>query len=333
MRVKLKNLLFILGIFISLSGVSLASNVYTYPPSYLPPYYAVALSYEVIMPALNEVNYIRRLMGLPDVVLSEEYTRRAQHGAVLLDILNTLTHTPSKPTDMNPEFYALAYDATTHSNLATRQQIMGGQTFGAISLIQSIRDYMNDSDAYNISELGHRRWLMNPRMKYTGFGLSTRRGYASMYVIEEFRKGNGKSRILTKKEYDQYLQWMKWPVNYEFVTWPVNMNLHPLMYFDAETAWCVVLNHDVFDKCNINSVNVSLIRLRDGGTWRFSSKQSDGYFRISGGSIAYDECIIFRPMNVGGYGHHETWRVQINGLKRKNSQGMWGITYDVTFTM
>ena len=328
MRVKLKNFLFILGIFISSSGVSFASNVYVYPPSYMPPYYAGTLRYEVIMPALNELNYIRRLMGLPDVVLSEEYTRRAQHGAVLLDILNTLTHTPSKPTDMNPEFYALAYDATTHGNLATRQQIMRGNAYGAISLIQSIRDYMNDSDAYNISELGHRRWLMNPRMRYTGFGLSTRRGYASMYVIEEF----GKSGKLTKSEYNQYLQWMKWPVNYEFVTWPVNMNLHPLVYFDAETAWCVVLNKDVFDKCNINSVQVKLIRLRDGGTWRFSSKQSDGYFGISDGSIAYDECIIFRPMNVGGYGHYERWRVEVSGLKRKNKKGKWAITYDVTFT-
>ena len=329
MNVKLKKFLLILLFVILSSGVCHAAYLYNYPPSYMPPYYAGVLSYEVIAPALNELNYIRRLMGLPDVLLSDEYTMKAQHGVVLLDIIDTLTHTPSKPTDMSPEFYALAYDATTHSNLSLRQGTRNGMSYGAVSFIQSLHDYMSDSDSYNISELGHRRWIMNPRLRYTGFGLSARRGYASMYVIEEFKKG-GK---LTKSEYEQYLKWIKWPVNYDFVTWPVNRNLHPLRYFDPQTAWCIVLNSGVFEKCDINSVKVTLIRLRDGGTWRFDNKQSDGYFGISGGEIAYDECIIFRPMNVTGYGHNETWRVDVSGLKRKNAKGKRGIVYDVTFTM
>ena len=168
---------------------------------------------------------------------------------------------------------------------------------------------------------------MNPRLKYIGFGLSTRLGYASAYVIEEF----GKSGTLTRSEYNQYLQWLKWPVSYEFISWPVNRNLHPLKYFASETAWSVTLNSEIFDECKSDSVRVKLTRFRDGKTWIFSKYQTDGYFNIDTSNIAYDQCIIFRPMNVSGYGHNETWRVDIDGLTRKNHKGAVSITYNVTF--
>lgn len=332
LKVKLNNILFVLLVIIlSSSYVSCAydnDDVYNSAPSYKPPYYAGTVKYDVLVSALNEVNQIRRLIGLNDVSLNNEYTRRAQHGAVLLDVIDTLTHTPGKPSDMNQEFYSLAYDATTHSNIASRQILVNGEDVtGAVSLPDTIRGYMDDSDSYNIPRLGHRRWLMNPRLKYIGFGISTRRGYASAYVIEEF----GKSGRLTPSEYNQYIQWLKWPVNYEFITWPVNRNLQPLKYFDSQTAWSVTLNHEYFDECKIDSVKVKLTRFRDSKVWNFSKSQSDGYFNIDTSNIAYDQCIIFRPMNISGYGHNETWRVDITGLTRKKNSGTGSITYNVTF--
>lgn len=332
MNVRLKNFLFIIIFTITLSsGVSHASNVYTSAPSYKYPYYAGIVKYDVLVSALNEMNNIRRLIGLPDVNLRDEYTRKAQHGAVLLDVTDTLTHTPGKPSDMNQDFYSAAYYSTTHSNLAQRYRLINGKKTGSIDLTQTIRDYMDDSDAYNISRVGHRRWLMNPRLKYTGFGLSTRRGYASAYVIEEFRSSRGNSDIRTRSEYEEYLHWLKWPVSYEFITWPVNRNFHPLRYFNSQTAWSVTLNSEIFDKCDIDSVKVKLTRFRDGRTWIFSKSQSDGYFNISDSGIAYDECIIFRPMDITGYVHNETWRAEITGLTRRNKTGTGNITYNVTF--
>ena len=141
MNVKLRNFIFILLILAASSCMSHAYDVYNSAPSYKPPYYAGTVRYDVLVSALNEVNYIRRLIGLHDVSLSSEYTRRAQHGAVLLDIINTLTHTPGRPRDMNQEFYSLAYDAATHSNLASRQLIMNaGDVRGNISLPIHVHD-------------------------------------------------------------------------------------------------------------------------------------------------------------------------------------------------
>ncbi len=327
MNVKPKKFLFILFILIWSSNVPLASGVYNLAPSHQSPYSIGAVKYDVLVSALNEVNQIRRLIGVPDVTLNSEYTSKAQHGAVLLDIIDTLTHTPGKPSNMNQEFYSLAYNATTHSNIAYRSVTIDGETFGRINLTQTIRDYMDDSDSYNIPRLGHRRWLMNPRLKYVGFGISERRGYASAYVIEDF----GKSGSLTRNEYEQYLRWLKWPVNYEFISWPVNRTPHPLKYFDPQTAWSVTLNSEIFDECERDSVNVRLMRISDGKIWNFGTTRSDGYFTIADAKVAYDQCIIFRPMDIYSYGHYESWRVDITGLKRKNHHGDANITYNVTF--
>ena len=286
---------------------------YITAPTFSSPYYAGELKSEVLNKALEELNYIRGLIGVPNnVTLNADYTSKAQHGAVLLDVIDTLTHTPSKPADMSDEFYNLAYDATTHGNLAVgKMYSSNGTVVGNMSLSQSLKSYMDDSDASNISRVGHRRWLMNPRMKQTGFGLSTRRGYAAAYVIEE---GDVPS----------------WLISDEFITWPTHKNAHPLTYFDSNTAWCVVLNEDVFEKSNTSSVHVTLTRLSDYKTWNFSTSNSDGDFYDNQQSYAYDECIIFRPDNAT-YKNGEEWRVEVSGLTRKNGAS-GNITYNVKFS-
>ena len=289
-----------------------ADDTYNSAPTFSP-YYAGSVKAEVLNNALQELNYIRWLIGVPNnVTLNSDYTKKAQHGAVLLDAIDTLTHTPAKPSDMSQSFYELGYDATTHGNLAVGKIITGGQTYGNMTISKSLKSYMDDSDNSNISRIGHRRWLMNPRLKQTGFGISTRRGYSATYVIEE---NNNRS----------------WPISDEFITWPTNKREHPLTYFYTDTAWCVVLNSDIFDKSTKSSVKVTLTRLSDGKSWNFSSSNSDGDFYDNQESYAYDECIIFRPNNISGYNSGEEWRVNVSGLTRKDG-GAGTFYYTVKFT-
>lgn len=307
-----------------------ASDVYDYAPTFSP-YYAGEVKSSVLYEALAELNYIRWLIGVPnDVTLNTEYTRKAQHGAVLLDALNTLTHTPGRPSDMDTSFYELGYDATTHGNIAVAQMYYGSQVYGNMSLSYSTKLYMHDSDTHNISALGHRRWLMNPRLKQTGFGISTRRGYAVTYVIEEFEHSSN-DNVLTPEEYARYLEWLKWPISDEYITWPTNKRPHPLTYFASDTAWSVTLNSDVYDECNASAVRVSLTRLADNATWNFGGSGNGGYFNVADSGVAYDECIIFRPDGVSSYNDGGLWRVEISGLKRKDG-GTGNISYTVQFT-
>ena len=301
----------LLVIMLTSSALYASDSVYTSAPTFSP-YRAGAVRRDVLESALKELNYIRGLVGVPAVKLNDDYTNRAQHGAVLLDALNALSHTPGKPTDMDKKFYDLAYDATSHGNLLMGQITVNGRMSGNMNLIKALRDCMNDSDSYNIARVGHRRWLMNPRMKQVGFGLSTRRGYAVTYVIEEFSS----KRVLSQKEYQEYLRWKKWPINDEYITWPARKFSHPLQYFDAKTAWSVTLNSDIFDEINSRNLTVKLTRQSDGRIWNFSMNNSDGYFTITDNTVAYDQCIIFRPNNVKAYNSGEVWKVDISGLTR-----------------
>ena len=308
--------------------VSFADDVYDSEPSYSAPYYSGIVKSSVLNEALDELNYIREIAGLPDnIALDDEYTGKAQHGAVLLDVVDSLTHTPSKPDNMTQEFYEPAYDAANHSNLAVGKLFVDGKTFGNMSLIESLRLCMKDSDSQNIGIAGHRRSLMNPRLKRVGFGLSTRYGYAVTYTVNEFSK----TGALTPKEYKQYLEWLKWPVDDEFITWPSRKNPHPLEYFDSETSWSVTLNPEIFDSCNDKTVKVILTRQGDNQSWTFTKAGSnkDAYFNITNGNS--DQCIIFRPDNISGYSDGETWDVNITGLTRRDGTS-GSISYSVTFT-
>ena len=333
---KLKKFIAVL-FYCLIAAIPVAANdVYDSVPTFSPYYYAGKLKYKVLNEALKELNYIRELIGVPNnVTLNSDYTNKAQHGAVLLDAIDRLTHTPSKPSDMNESFYKLGYEATTHGNLSEgkvyRDTYINGvksktEIFGGMTLSRSLKSCMDDSDPSNISRVGHRRWLMNPRLKQVGFGLSTRRGYAVTYLIEEF----GKTGALSPKEYAIYKRWLKWPIRENFISWPSSKRPHPLTYFYKNSAWSVTLNSEVFEKINRKNLRVKLTRLSDNRAWNFDSFTSNGDFYIAEKNIAYDECIIFRPNNISGYKPGEQWRVEIFGLK-SNSRNV-NIAYNVRFS-
>ena len=295
-----------------------ASEVYYTSPSFSP-YRAGSVRRDVLNEALAEVNYARWLAGVPaNVTLNEEYTRRAQMGAVLLDALDTLTHEPEKPYDMPEEFYRLGYDATSHGNIAYSKIQKGARVYGNLRLKDTTKMYMEDTDGRNVGALGHRRWLMNPRLKQVGFGISTRLGYSVTYVIEP-RPYSHKQK-LTRAEYAEYLDWLKWPVPDEFITWPSSKHPHPLSWFEAKTAWSVTLDSNVFDTCRPDSVSVRMTRIDDGRVWNFGRAGNDGYFEAAPNNVAYDECLIFCPDNVDRYTAGQTWRVDVWGLSRKDGR-------------
>ena len=324
----LKKFSAILFAFFMLVSSCHASDVYISAPSFSP-YKAGTVKREVLNEALAEINYVRWLAGVPnDVTLNDEYIRLAQKGAVLLDAVDTLTHTPEKPADMPRDFYEEGYYATSHGNIAYWKSRRNGKVKGNITLSKSTKMYMEDTDGHNIGALGHRRWLLNPRLKQTGFGISTRLGYAVTYVIEEFPI---KKEKLTKAEYAQYLDWLKWPIPDEFITWPTCKHPHPLSWFEAKTAWSVTLNRNVFDKSEPASVSVRMTRLDDGKVWNFGKAGDDGYFEVCPDNVAYDECLIFAPDSIERYMPGETWRVEVFGLTRKDGRP-GKFSYIVSFT-
>ena len=89
---------------------------------------------------------------------------------------------PPQPADMPDEFYASACAGTSESNLV-------GLNWMRLSILtEGIRYFARDDGETNLSVLGHRRWLLNPEMGETGFGLANSasgKSYAVMYALDQ----------------------------------------------------------------------------------------------------------------------------------------------------
>lgn len=146
---------------------------------------------------------------------------------------------------------------------------------------------MKDDSASNIKALGHRRWILSPEMKRTGFGaVSGSRGtYNTMYVFDFGRKVK---------------------TNYQ-IAWPAQHT--PISYFPEGTPWSLSLGKTL----NAQKIKVTLTRLSDGKVWNFSKKNSDGEFYVNNDAYGQTGCIIFRPSSLHACHSGDVFRVEVTG--------------------
>ncbi len=116
--------------------------------------------------ALRRTSLFRWLVGLPPVTLATSQLVNAQACATTLDAHDVLTHS------ITPAFTCYSPEAAAgagNSNLAQ----------GVSSAAASIDLYVGDR---GVPSLGHRRWVLNPGMGATAFGLRGR--YSCMYAFD-----------------------------------------------------------------------------------------------------------------------------------------------------
>lgn len=279
--------------------LTLPDDVYEVKPSVTAPYSAGKIKTSALQAAVNRLNAMRRIAGVPDVSQDLERCERAQYGAVVLAALNTgLSHTPSRPADMDTSFYQKATAATASSNLVAGRTLTG-----------AVDAFMEDTGTSNLSSVGHRRWQLNPTLGKVGFGFaqSTRGGgYVAEQVFD--RSGAG--------------------CDYDFIAWPASGNF-PAQLFSSDIAWSVTLNPDEYQIPGKSDITVTLTRESDGRTWTFSSRGSDGAFNVDTNGYGVANAIVFRPDGVDQY--KGTYTVRIDGLKARNGQKVADFTYQVDF--
>lgn len=235
---------------------------------------------------LNAVNTIRYVAGLSaDVKLNSSYNEKCQAAALVNAANNRLSHYPTKPSGMSKSLYELGKEGASSSNLAMT-------SWSTCLSYGVVNQWMEDSDSSNIDRIGHRRWILNPSMKETGFGYVN--NYSSMYVFNY------------SGEKGQY-----------GVAWPAQNT--PVEYFSNSTAWSISMG----DNVDISKVKVTLTRKKDGKKWTFSNKKSDGYFNVNNDGYGQRGCIIFRPEDIE-INPKDSYKVKITGLKQK-------VYYEVNF--
>ncbi len=213
---------------------------------------------------LNTVNWIRIASGLSEVKLDEDLMDLGQNGAFLMHYTNQYGHHPKQKNAPN-ELYKKGYKSCSTSNIG----------MGYLHSFDFILDCADDSDSYNISKVGHRRWLVNPALDMIGGGVSGANDTRfTTQVFSERRSGYKKPRILGFPSASSF---------------PADML--------GKAAWSV---H--FDKSipgNMENYEVILTRLGDKKEWHFSSVSGEGmYFNVDTGNYGVGPAIIFKADDI-----------------------------------
>jgi hypothetical protein len=277
---------------------------YRDPPHLTAPYAAGSLNAKYIAAGLATLNAFRYLSGLPDTVRDDAaWNESAQYGAALLAIIDKgLDHAPGFPANLkvSKAFYDKGYAGTSTSNLNQ----------GSTNLADSIRGYMDDSSPGNVDRLGHRRWVLSPRLDRVGFGMAGAYFALKVFSMDGSAKGQ----------------------DYAYVAWPA-VGEQPLGWFGANQAWSFSINPAAFNGGLVGSragVEVTLQRMRDKRTWSFSAPRSDGYFNVETTGFGLPFCVIFKPNELGTLLDGDRFSVRISGVSDGRG-AIIPIAYDTVF--
>lgn len=266
------------------------------------PTYAGRLGDGTLEEGLNSINFCRYLAGLPyDIELDPKYNSLAQHASLISYLNDGLSHTPSQPEVMGDDVYAVAHEGANKSNI--------GKGFLNIQAAM-VHGYMSDTDKDNLAVLGHRRWILNPVMKYTGLGMVD--SSTAMYVRDKSR---------SEKFTGDYICWPPYLMPYEMIGTS-----------EDGYAFSVTLNNEIYDKPDRNKVVVTLTSSKLGKTWTFDKNSTDkvadmvGYFNVNTQNCGINNCIIFNP---GLLPEDDVVDITVNGIYQNGVEAP--INYKVVF--
>lgn len=263
------------------------------------PYDAGELDPAARADALKYLNFLRNLAGLDGVSESEIYDYQCQHGATLLAALDYVDHNAPRPEDMDANFYDSAHLATSSSNIAKFNWMRPSV------LREGIAYFVRDDGENNLPVLGHRRWLLNPEMNATGFGLANAASgmsYVAMYAHDLGRPDAAWSEVC----------------------WP-SAGAFPVELMHANLAWSVSLNPEIYD-VERSQIIVTLTEARSGMSFSFqpASGAGDGFCTVSMENYGAGPCVIFRPdfsdWEFTDYLQNQVWQVRLTGLIDVNGE-------------
>lgn len=262
-------------------------------------YSAGSLSDETLNNALKVLNFVRYIAGLDDnVKLNSSYTTAAQNATLIMAINGGLSHSPTQPSGLSNSLYDSGFLGASKSNLSA------GRSDLKTAIING---WMNDSDSSNISKVGHRRHILRPTAKTTGFGLANNltdskyKAYAAQYCIDDtyFDKTSLTGGVM-------------WPAQ--------NM---PTEFFVKDYAW----SYSSMNNSIPSGATVTLTKNNGEQVWNLSSKDSDisgNYLTIASESYGDKGCIIFKAKDLT-YKNGDIFKVEI-----KNGSTLFD-SYEVNF--
>ncbi|MCD5324213.1 MULTISPECIES: CAP domain-containing protein [Pontibacillus] len=310
-------------------------NPFVKDPSIRAPYTTGELKQGFLQDGVNMTNFVRYLSGLPDdIELNSSLNEQGQYGAVVTAANGYLNHHPTKPTDMDKDFYEIGYKSTSSSNLSqqyTKEDFTSSYEIdGAVqkgTIASSVYSYMMDESRSNIDRVGHRRWILNPQLKDVGFGYALNKKLGNYYNYTF-----STMQVFDKSREEE--------VDYDYIGWPGVNRYFPAEFFPSDTPWSVSLNPYLYQIPELTEVNVEIKSLADGKTHKLNTQDTpmntDGrdvlgeYFNINNQWYGIPYCIVFRPDPDQINLYNGVYEVTVEGLKDRNGNET-SLQYKVNF--
>ena len=244
--------------------------------------------------ALALVNLLRALAGLEPVALDPLYALRAQAAALTLAANDELTHAPARPVGMDDDLYETGFAGASMGNIAKFNWMRND------ILIDGVTYFARDDGDINLGRLGHRRWLLNPYMAATGFGLANAasgNSYVAMYAVDMENADAA----------------------WDYVAWPA-AGVFPVELMRSGLAWSISLNPEIYDTLR-SAPALTLTEEVSGARFHFdfASGTGDGFCLLSTDRCGAGDCLIFRPdlaaAGIEEYVQNQIWTVELDGLR------------------
>ncbi len=230
---------------------------------------------------LNAINTLRFIAGLKELELDDEYGKKAQNAVFANAVNGTITNNVASLKEMSEGFNEKALEGAKNSNLAK----------GLKTLPQAIIRLNRDSVTQDLKKesMNHRKWILNPAAKKTGFGIADN-------IYAQY------CRDTSLDDYAAETRIVVWP--------PENMIAE---FATSEDPFTVMLSQEF--KAD-EKVSVLMKRNSDGKTWKFDTKNADGYFKISkNGNDVHKTIITWKPENIEAYKAGDVVSISVRGLK------------------
>ena len=243
---------------------------YDIEPKTTSPYNSGKMSKETHNNAIKLLNSLRFAAGLShNIGLTDSYNKLAQDASLLCSVNDFLSHYDQpKPKNMNKNLYDSGAKGCASCNL--------GQ--GHIHINDSILGWVSDEDSGNFDRMGHRRWVLNPEMKDTGFGLV--KEFSGMYSLDRNCPENKNTNVI-------------WPTQ--------NM---PIEFFGDNYPWTLSTGRNITKK-----VVVTLTNKKTKKVIKFD-KYTNNKFLVNNDGYGLTGCVIFRP-NLK-YSDGDSYQVDVN---------------------
>ena len=177
-------------------------------------------------------------------------------------------HGHSKPKNMSKPVYDSGVKGCAESNIGN----------GYNNLTDAIFGWVSDHDTHNFGRVGHRRWVLNPTMKYTGFGLIE--NFCAMYSFDAECSENKEKNVA-------------WPCQ--------NM---PIEFFKDNYPWSLSTNRVLNKK-----VKVMITNKKTNKITKFENITPDK-FAVENSNYGQVGCVIFRPLFK--YTEGDSFRVDVD---------------------